>query len=371
MRLLHGRRTRFGLAAWCLLISPPIQSTDAPTVRADAPMHVPRMAHTATALGDGRVLIAGGFTGQEAARWGAELYDSRAGRFLPTGPLQRLRHSHTATRLRSGEVLLTGGFSSGGQPVRSAELYDPRHGTWRAVGNLVQARSGHTAVLLRDGRVLIAGGVGPDWAFLASAEIFDPTTQQFSAVAPMSVARESHVAVRLTDGRVLVIGGHQGRRSAIQIYATTEIFDPRDGRWSRAGSMAEPRHKHDAVVLRDGRVFVTGGSDERRNIDAYRSTEIYDPVGQRFSPGPQLSVPRYKHQYSSVVMADSTVLVLGGAAVAERCDLSRNVCVTLLTSPRMGGSFSAVAELPSGDVLIAGGYGNGTGPRAETWRLRP
>jgi hypothetical protein len=35
------------------------------------------------------------------------------------------------------------------------------------------------------------------------------------------------------------------------------------------------RHKHDAILLRDGRVLITGGTDERDSRGVYASTEIW------------------------------------------------------------------------------------------------
>ena len=38
---------------------------------------------------------------------------------------------------------------------------------------------------------------------------------------------------------------------------------------------------------------------------------------------------------------------------------------------RMAGQFAAAAMLPDGRVLITGGYGEGTGPRASAWVFTP
>jgi hypothetical protein len=334
-------------------------------------MSAARAAHTATALPDGRALIAGGFTSEEGAAQGAEVYDSGAGRFSPLPRMTTLRHSHTATLLSSGKVLIVGGYAAGSATVAAAELFDPATNAFTPTGSLLSARAGHIAVSLGNGKVLIAGGVGPGWTFLSSAEVYDPATGRFSPTSAMTAARESHTAVRLQDGRVLIAGGHRGRRAGITLYASAETYDAATGTFTRVGDMRVRRHKHDAVVLRDGRVLITGGADERDGEGSYDTTELFDPGSGTFTAGPTMTRPRYKHNGSSVLLPNGAVLVAGGAPQAETYDpLSRTFGV-VAGDARLAGQFSAVAPLSAGRVLITGGYGNGRGPRASAWLYRP
>lgn len=336
-----------------------------------AAMSAPRAGHTATALSDGRVLVAGGFTGDEGAPRGAELYDARSGRFLPLPRMHEVRHSHTATPLPDGRVLLVGGYTARSTVSASAELFDPRTRTFGRTGSLGIARGGHVAVALPGGKVLVAGGIGTGWSFLASAEIYDPATGTFSPTGAMTVARESHVAVRLRDGRVLVVGGHRGRRADIVLYASAEMYDPATGAFRHAADMRVRRHKHDAVLLRDGRVLVTGGSDERDGDGAYTSTELFDARAGRFAAGPPMRRARYKHAGSSVLLPDGRVLVAGGAERAETYDPADGSFTLVGGDVRLSGQFSAAAPLGAGRVLVTGGYGEGRGPQASSWLYRP
>lgn len=340
------------------------------TLTATAEMSAPRAAHTATALPDGRVLVAGGFVEKGSAR-GAEVYDPAAGRFLPLPAMTVTRHSHTATLLPNGKVLIAGGFGEGSTTLAAAELFDPATHSFTATGPLGAARSGHVAVLLETGKVLIAGGVGPGWDFLATAEIYDPATGAFSPTGSMRVARESHVAVRLTDGRVLVAGGHRGRRADMSIHASAEIYDPATGEFARTGDMGTRRHKHDAILLPDGRVLVTAGSDERDDRGMYDSSELFDPKTATFTPGPRMRFARHKHAGTSLVLPDGRVLIAGGAPRAEVFDPDRRAFAPVAGGREMAGYFAAVAPLKDGAALITGGYGNGTGPRSTAWVLRP
>ncbi len=336
-----------------------------------ANMSRPRMAHTATALPNGRILIAGGFTTEADAAQSAELFDPLRDRFLALPRMGTVRHSHTATLLPDGKVLISGGFAAGSTTVASAELFDPITNTFSPTGMLGEPRAGHVAVLLGTGKVLIAGGVGPDWTFLSSAELYDPATGRFTRTGDMTVARESHVAVRLVDGRVLIAGGHRDRRAAITIYRSAETYNAATGRFTAVGDMQVRRHKHDGVLLRDGRVLMTGGSDERDDEGAYRSSELFDPKTGTFSRGPALQRPRYKHAGSSILLRNGTVLVAGGAGHAEMYDPVAVAFSVVAGDGQLAGQFSAVAPTSNGGALIAGGYGNGGGPRALAWVYRP
>lgn len=348
-------------------VDKPIAGAVVPT----AAMSLARYAHTATTLPDGRVLVLGGFTSEVQAVHSAEVYDPAAGRFRPLPRMITVRHSHTATVLPDGNVLIAGGYATGSTTVAHAELFDPRTNTFTPTGPLRAARAGHIAVLLTNGKVLIAGGVGPEWSFLSSAELYDPATGRFTPISDMTVARESHAAVRLRDGRVLIVGGHRGRRADMILYASAEVFDPADNRFRRVGDMQTRRHKHDAVVLADGRVLVTGGSDERDDQGAYRSTEVFDPARETFSAGLALARPRYKHNGSAVLLPTGAVLIAGGANEAEVYDPRAGTTAVVAGTSRLSGQFSAVAMTRAGHVLITGGYGSGQGPQSSAWVYRP
>lgn len=69
------------------------------------------------------------------------------------------------------------------------------------------------SVVLPSGEVVVIGGqkktkVFSDWEAVRFAEIWSPTTRKFTRVGAMTVARNYHsVAVLMKDGRVFVSGG--------------------------------------------------------------------------------------------------------------------------------------------------------------------
>jgi hypothetical protein len=365
-----------GLGAMIGLLVAPTETLAQPTrrvglLRATASMHMARAVHTATTLPVGDVLIFGGFTGEESGIAQAELFDSHAEKFTPIAQPRDPRHSHAATRLSDDRVLITGGMAADKRYLATAELFDPVTKTFSTAGRMTMARAGHEAVLLDDGRVLLVGGVGTGWTFLATAEIFDPRTGVFSGTGSMSEPRESHVAIKLRDGRVLIAGGHRGRRAAAIISRTSEIFDPATGRFHEAAQMGVRRHKHDGVALDDGRVFISGGADERDNEGVYSSSEVFDPATGRFQAAPDMRLGRYKHRGTVFVLSNRRLLLAGGATRAEEYDPVTGESELVGGGARMAGQFSAAALLPGERVLITGGYGDGTGPRSSAWIYEP
>ena len=368
---VRGSVAPSALAATALLVAcndraPGAVDPGGPTdVVALAPMSVPRAVHTQVLLGDGRVLIAGGFdaAGHDLAT--TELYDSTSGRFVAGAGMTTARLDHTATVLDDGRVLIVGGIA--GDALASAELYDPASDSFAPAGRLGTARNGHKAVRLSDGRILIVGGDGPGETFLASAEIFDPTTGQFAPTGSMAVARSSHTATLLPDGRVLIAGGHVGRRAQLQIHATAELYDPVSGTFSPTGSMSRLRHKHDAAPLPDGGVLIVGGADDRDDRGAYDSAEVYDPDRGTFSPSGQMLWERYKIQATTVPLLNGQLLLAGGAVEAELYDPSASVFERVSGDFGDRPLFAAATLLLDGSVLITGGYGLHSYARANAW----
>jgi hypothetical protein len=86
--------------------------------------------------------------------------------------MSEARSNHTATPLGNGKVLIAGGGDESNHALASAELFDPATGTFGATGSMTSARLGFTATMLPDGRVLIVGGGDGSGNLHASAEIY-------------------------------------------------------------------------------------------------------------------------------------------------------------------------------------------------------
>ncbi len=193
-----------------------------------------RAEHAAVLLSDGTVLVVGGRSGRDGqiVLCSGELYDPAADTWTRTQSMDLCRDSAQASLLGDGRVLVAGGWDGQGRGSTLAEIYDPSAGIWTLTGEMTQGRQGATYTSLEDGRVLAAGGVAPE--FLDSAEIYDPNFGGWSSAGDMSEPRVFHQAVLLDDGRVLVVGGRWGLGEETAL-ASAEIYDPVTNSWSSAG----------------------------------------------------------------------------------------------------------------------------------------
>jgi hypothetical protein len=331
-------------------------------------MSAARATHQATVLASGHVLITGGCSGQcDVSLATAERYDPATRTFQRVASMTRPRHSHVAIALPDGRVLVAGGWVNR-EVTASTEIFDPASGRFTSAGDMKQPRAAALATRLPDGRVLITGGVTSALEPVPSAEIFDPATSGFKAAGPMQKARVGHAAVALEDGRVLIIGGRQVRRG--ETLQSAEIFDPASGQFQATGQMSFARHKHAAIRLADGRVLVIGGSDARDQQGRYQSTELYDPGTGEFTAGADMRWRRFKLTDAVALLPSGAVLVAGGAARLELYDPRSQAFSTLEDS--LGGSreFATASLLPGGDVLVLGGYDEQIRTSAAAWLVR-
>lgn len=165
-------------------------------------------------------------------------------------------------RLAGGEVLVFGGSDPDTRaPLTSVERYIPAEHRWKAAADMHQQHACPAAALLRDGRVLVAGGcdVGSGTVSASvTAELYDPAADRWAPVGPLGEGRSDATATIMTDGRVLVVGGAVGAGLGMKPTSSTELYDPRTGRWISAPTPSRACLAHTATELADGRVLLLG-----------------------------------------------------------------------------------------------------------------
>lgn len=378
-RFLQFAAIASGIVTGCWIGTPqPVRTADTDSsgrIIRTSNMTVGRFDHTATLLPNGKVLIAGGMSGNGIFLASAELFDSSSDQFLPIGKMQATRgYGSTATLLPSGKVLIIGGYN-GSSCNRSAELYDLGDKAFASTGSMTAPRCSAAAVLLQNGQVLVAGGdqSSGDRDPAASAEIYDPSTGKFSMTGSMRTPRDYFAAVLLRDGKVFVAGGSSnGQHLGTKVEASAEVYDPHTGRFSSTANMTTPREKHGAALLPDGKVIVLGGQADAPFGPSLSSTEIYDPPSGHFSVGPSMDFKRFKLPHGVVALPSGEILVGGGSNHPELYDPVSNSFRLAARTELDRFYFSTVTLLPSGEVLFAGGYGeHGAGAPNHAWLYRP
>ena len=310
-----------------------------------------RAVHTATALSDGSVLVAGGCVddGCSTATASTVLVGPNG---MPSGgaAMSVPRDAHSATLLADGTVLVAGGYPGESRaPLGALERWRPGPASWQPAGSLRTPRGGHAAAVLGDGRVLLAGGATARAAATRSTELVDSGTGRVTAGPDLPAAVDAPAAAALPDGSVLLSGGRlpDGRPSAHAV-----LVRP-DGSLTKVGPLSRPRFKHEMVTLPSGLVLAVGGTDDdRRLLD---SSELYDPATGTFRPGPALAAGRYKLRGAVAALADGRVVVAGGGPGVEVLDPVRGTSTALRAVPAVRSSYSTVT-VQRDRVLVLGGY---------------
>ena len=304
-------------------------------------MGTPRSGHTAVRLLDGRVLVAGGYPGDEPdpAVTSAELYDPDTGTWTATGSMLRPHAGFRATLLRDGKVLVgdVKGQASN-HPIFGAEVYDPLSGTWTETGTMVTPEIG-SAVLLRDGRVLVVHEFG-------NAELYDPDSRIWTATGQMlEYFHQSRAMVLMPDGKVLEVGGNDG---TAYVGVAAELYDPVTGTWTAIADMNSPKEVVSATLLRDGRVLVMD-----LGFTTLRPPELYDPATGAWTAAEE---PGHRFQ-SATLLADGVVLAAASlSSPREAAGLYDPATGSWATTGSMLREHqSALTLLLDGTVLVAGG----------------
>jgi hypothetical protein len=140
-----------------------------------------------------------------------------------TGSMNSVRYDFEMVLLPSGQVFSVGGFFS----LPNGELFDPATGTWTLTGAQNHPRNFTRLNLLRNSKVLVTG------CLRRETELYDPASATFSDTGLMTEVRSEFLQTMLDDGRVLVAGGQKVKGSRFKYFASTEIYNPDNGVWSR------------------------------------------------------------------------------------------------------------------------------------------
>jgi hypothetical protein len=178
-------------------------------------------------------------------------------------------------------------------------------------------------------------------------------------------------AVTLKDGRVLVAGGMYRRSDGISLKTNAaELYNPATGKFAATGSMADQRFRHTATLLKDGRVLVAGGADLSDGIDNLATAELYDPATGKFTPTGSMAQGRAEH--TATLLPSGRVLIAGGFGGGTNSLASAEIYDPATGKFSAAGPMSITREyhtatlLPSGLVLIAGGLDDGAASSSAT-----
>ncbi|MBV9563864.1 MAG: DUF1929 domain-containing protein, partial [Bradyrhizobium sp.] len=349
-----------------------------PTLPDESPVNLFCSGHAL--LADGRLFVAGGHLTDGHGVNQASLYDWEHDAWTPLPPMNHGRWYPTVTLLADGGVLVTSGtFAEGAGPVQlndvpqiwSAEtgwrslngevlsLYprmhvlandrvfvagtdpvshvlDPRSGEWSSAPNRANGdRQYAPAVSYAPGKIIYIGGGNdpPTNVPTARSEIidFDENNAAWQATMPMSQPRRQHNATVLPDGTVLVTGGTKGGGfdggfndlGPGQPVHEAELWSPSNGHWTPLAAEAEDRCYHStALLLPDGRVLSAGGGEYNPNGNPIRAEDVHTSA--------QIFNPPYLFRGARPIIDGAPVQAEYGTDVVIRCSGAPPLRATLV-----------------------------------------
>lgn len=244
---------------------------------------------SATALTDGRVMVIGGKPPGGGDPVGdideVALNDQAPGLRKLAAVLATPRSKHTATQLGDdigAPVLIIGGLDKTNMPVATSELFKPLSEELAAtfMPPMVVPRYGHTATLVPDGSVLIIGGLDRLGQPVRTLERFSVDAGFMAAgELPMGAGLVEFAATTLSDGRILLTGGREALGSPALDRAYVIRLNPLNGAVDIVATdhMAIARAGHQALLLCDGTVLVSGGTAAVFTAERYNPP----PTGRR------------------------------------------------------------------------------------------
>lgn len=219
---------------------------------------------------DGKLLVVGGHWQDGMGIDQACLFDPFDGQFgnwIPQAPMGRGRWYPSTVPLPDGGILVVSG-AAGGNPDPNPQVF--REDRWESVSPNGDIMLYPRLALDPDGDVFMSGPqANSQWLL---TPVFNATTNTVGVWSDKRTTRagqrEYSPSVMYETGKVIYIGG--GANNDFEPERTCQVIDLNGYQkadpkavlptWQPADSMAFPRKQHNATILADGTVLVTGGS---------------------------------------------------------------------------------------------------------------
>jgi galactose oxidase len=299
-----------------------VQDTPKPTMADGTPVNLFCSGHSF--LPDGRLLVVGGHWKDSQGLDQAALYDHRTNTWSATSVMNHGRWYPTATTLVDGGVLvLSGQYLANGQILPNMVPQVWRDGSWAELASLPDGSSfdlyprmhAHTG-----DSVLMSGPRAQGWWL-------DPRGRGrwTRGAVRNNGLRDYAPSVEYVPGKFLYIGGGNdpGTHEPTAAVRTMDVHAAAP-QWAEAAPMHTGRRQHNATLLPDGTVLVTGGTSGGDGPDVaapgfndltpgrpVHTTELWDPANRQWTELTAERVDRCYHS-TTVLLPDGRVLSAGG-----------------------------------------------------------
>jgi hypothetical protein len=276
-----------------------------------------------TLLPDGRLFVAGGHEGVFVGLKSALIYDPFTDHWIRLPDMAGRRWYPTCIPLPNGDVLvLHGTIDSETNYNEQPEVWEAATNTWRKINigqDMVDNHEAHKsnfypkAFVQSDGRVFYFGKFGQTWFLDVRPGVTNPWTRGPQRVTGADPSDYGTV-VEYAPGKFLVTGGGAPASSDAEVID----LNAANPQFRRVQSMTYQRRQHNATILSDGKVLITGGHDGVEYgapVKSQKVAELWDPATERFKFMNSAAVDRFYHS-TSLLLPDGSVFVGGGGEPA-------------------------------------------------------
>ena len=276
-------------------------------------------------LFSGRAFITGGDDSTKTS-----VFDPTTETWSAASQMNIGRGYQASTVLSNGKVFTIGGSWSGGRGGKNGEQYDPATNTWSLLPGCPVA-----PMLTNDAQGIFRQD-NHGWLFAwKDAVVFQAgpskamnwygTTDSGSQIAAGNRGNDvdsmngNAVMYDAVAGKILTVGGAPSYQDSDATNTAFIITLPPGAPGTaptvqQVPSMANVRSFANAVILPDGKIFVTGGqtyAEPFTDVTAVKTPELWDPATQTWTTLPPHVVSRNYHSVA-VLMLDGRVFTAGG-----------------------------------------------------------
>jgi hypothetical protein len=264
-------------------------------------------------MADGKLFITGGHIDNFIGFAHASTYNPFTNTWTRAPDMNAGRWYPTNTTLANGDVLVvSGNTTSAGAFDKLPQVFQAGSKTWRSLTSAVLQQPLYPYMYLAPNGKVFAAGPNTATRYLSTSG-----TGAWSSVATSHFGtRDYGSSVMYSPGKVLIVGGG-GSSAGTQPTATAEIIDLNSATpaWTNVASMHFARRQHNATLLPDGTVLVTGGTSSGGSFDdgtlAVHAAELWDPNTKTWSVMSSNTLYRGYHSFA-LLLPDGRVLSAGG-----------------------------------------------------------
>jgi galactose oxidase len=276
-----------------------------------------------TFLPDGRLLVAGGHLFDSKGVNQASSYDYRTNTWTALPLMNDGRWYPSAVTLHDGSALvMSGSFEgpNGTTPTNEVQQVWDGH-SWRSLVNFHGMQLYPRVHAAPDGRAFMSGPLAQSYELDTNGP-GNWTPLQGAGGSRANGSRDYAPSVMYEVGKVIYIGGGNDPGTHVPTAAAETIdLTVANPAWRPTGSMHHPRRQHNATILPDGTVLVTGGTrggggkndgfNDLRHGEPVHEAELWDPATGQWTELAAEDVDRCYHA-TAILLPDATVLSAGG-----------------------------------------------------------